>query len=104
MLSILILNTTCLIDVIPKLKLMAKTTYSFQKLIKLIFISIGVVGDDKINCYKAQEVSQKIMNDIIGANLKMVILKRINRVMNLGSANRTKICIREDILRVKEMF
>jgi len=42
---------------------------------ELISISTGVVGNEKVNCYKAKEVGQQIIKDIIGENFNGVKLK-----------------------------
>lgn len=36
---------------------------SFPEFKEVMSISTGVVGNDKINCYKAQEVDQQTMNE-----------------------------------------
>jgi len=54
---------------------------------ELISISTVVVGDDEINCYKAQEVGLQIMNDKISENFNYVKLKRINRNSGISQKN-----------------
>lgn len=62
----------------------------FPELKELISISTGVVGNEKVNCHKAQEVGQQIMKNIIGEHFNEVKLKRNNRVITLESAKRSE--------------
>lgn len=71
---------------------------------KLISISTGIVGDNEINCYKAQEVGLQIMNDIISDNFNDVKLKKINRVKTLEFANRTTIRIRDEAILIDPLL
>jgi len=50
----------------------------FPELKDLISISTRVVGNEKVNCYNAQEVGQQIMKYIIGEHFNEVKLKRSN--------------------------
>jgi len=46
----------------------------FPELKELISISTGVVGNEKVNCHKAQEVGQQIMKNIIGKHFNEIKL------------------------------
>lgn len=50
-------------------------------------LSTGVVGDERVNCYKVQELGQQTFSNIIGDNFNDVKLKRTNCVVSLEVAN-----------------
>jgi len=66
--------------------------------------SAVVVGNEKVNCYKAQEVGQQIMKDKIGEHFNGVKLRRNNRVITLESANRLTIQSRDYVIPIDPLF
>ena len=60
-------------------------------------ISTGVVGNEQINCYQAQEVGQQTMKNVIGDNFSDIKLQRANRVIPLDFAKKLTVCLRDDI-------
>jgi len=81
-----------------------KTHYPFPELNELMSLSTGVVGDDKVNCYKAEQVGEQIVCSIIGENVSDVKLKRMNRVVSLDYSNKTSIFIRDDIIPIDPLL
>lgn len=53
----------------------------------IMFISTGVIGDEKINCHDSLEIDTKAMKDCVGDNFKDVKMKRANRICPLATVN-----------------
>ncbi|KAL4131478.1 hypothetical protein QTP88_008786 [Uroleucon formosanum] len=77
-----------------------KTHYPFPELNELISLSTGVVGDEKVNSYKAQQVGEQIVCSLIGENVSDIKLERMNRVVWFEYTNKTSIFIRDDIIPI----
>lgn len=81
-----------------------KVHYPFPELKEIMSLSTGVVGDKKVNCYKAQEIGQKILSSVVGENLNDVKLKRMNRVVSLEYANKTNVFLRDDVISIDPLL
>lgn len=66
---------------------------------EIMSLATGIIGDDKINCYKSYEIGLESMNAITGQTFSEVKLKRKNRVLPLATIN-SSVTIREDIVPV----
>ncbi|XP_044579087.1 uncharacterized protein LOC123261518 [Cotesia glomerata] len=55
----------------------------FPEVNKIVSIASGVVGDDKINCYKAREVGLASMAKMTGLTFNNIKLKRADKVVPL---------------------
>lgn len=51
----------------------------FPKINKILSIASGVVGDDKINCYKDREVGIASMSKMTGQTFNIIKLKRTEK-------------------------
>lgn len=76
----------------------------FPELHEIMSISTGIVGNEQINCYKAQEVGQQTMNNVIGDNFSDIKLQRANRVVPLDFAKKLTVCIRDDIFSIDPLL
>ncbi|XP_029341748.1 uncharacterized protein LOC100571724 isoform X2 [Acyrthosiphon pisum] len=76
----------------------------FPELHEIMSISTGVVGNEQINCYQAQEVGQQTMKNVIGDNFSDIKLQRANRVVSLDFARKLTVCIRDEILSIDPLL
>ena len=53
----------------------------------ILSISTGIIGDDKINCYKALEIGLASMNWIIGGDFGSVKFHKKDKVLSLKAVN-----------------
>lgn len=61
----------------------------FPEVNKIVSIASGVVGDEKINCYKAREVGLGSMTKIIGKTFNDIKFKRADKVVPLLAMSST---------------
>ncbi|KAF0706902.1 Uncharacterized protein FWK35_00033648, partial [Aphis craccivora] len=76
----------------------------FPELHEIMSISTGVVGNEQINCYQAQEVGQQTMKNVIGDNFSDIKFQRSNRVVSLDFAKKLTVCIRDEILSIDPLL
>ena len=50
-------------------------------------LALGIIGDDKINCYKALEIGLSSMNRIIGGDFGSVKFHKKDKVLSLKAVN-----------------
>lgn len=74
---------------LQKLEEWLTTRDPFYEREDLISLSTGVVGNDSINCYKAAEVGNKMIEKIINLKFDDIKCKRKDRVLPLSCANCT---------------
>lgn len=55
----------------------------FPEVSKIISIASGVVGDDKVSCYKAREILLASVAKIIGLRFNNILFKRADKVVPL---------------------
>lgn len=60
---------------------------SFPNIKQVISIASGIVGNDSINCHRAQTLGLESMENITGLTFNEIKLKRINKVLPLSKVN-----------------
>lgn len=75
----------------------------FPEVKVLMSISTGIMGVEKINCHKSQEVCIDSMSKIVGENFYNVKFKRNDRVKSLGVMN-VGVRIDDDIIPINPLL
>lgn len=76
---------------------------SFPEIKKLMSISTGIIGDEKINCYMAQELGTAGISKIVGGDFHTVKFKRNDRV-NVLSIMNADIRIEDDVIPINPLL
>ena len=75
----------------------------FKKYTVLIGAWPGIIGDDKINFYKALEIGLSVMNRIIGGDFVSVKFHKKDKVLSLKAVN-SSVKIDNDVVTLTQLF
>lgn len=75
----------------------------FPTVNNIISIATGIVGDKRVNCYKANEIGLTEMKKMIGLTYGSVTLKRSSKVLPLGIMT-SSIKIRDELIPIDPLL
>lgn len=75
----------------------------FPTVNNIISIATGIVGDNRVNCYKSNEIGLIEMKKMIGRTYGSVMLKRSSRVLPLGIM-KSSVKIRDELIPIDPLL